>query len=101
LEQFNVESNNGQIHFGTRGLNLGVAKHTSYYNDGHIQMNDLYVAELENIKGAESSLLPAIAQGAASATNFCVSLLANGVPIDDCVVSVVVSKISALVPQSC
>ena len=48
----------GQIQFGSRGLNLGVAKQTSY-NDGHIQKNGLHVAELDN-KGAGSSLLPAI-----------------------------------------
>ena len=89
FSRFNFVSN-GQTQFRSHhGLGLGLVSPNSY-NDSHVQENNnnLYVAELEN-KGAESSLLPAIAQSAASATNFCIGQLARGVPIDDCVVAVV------------
>ena len=46
------------------------------------------MAELGN-KGADSSLLPAIAQSTTAVTNFCIGQLARGVPIDDFVVAVV------------
>mmetsp|Transcript_3559 Transcript_3559/g.5041 ORF Transcript_3559/g.5041 Transcript_3559/m.5041 type:complete len:446 (-) Transcript_3559:107-1444(-) len=78
---------NGENHLSIRGLNVGVATGNSF-NDSHIQLNSLYLAELENT-GAESSLLPAVAQGAATATNFCISLMAQGIPVDDCVIGVV------------
>jgi len=83
---FNFVSN-GQKQLSTRGMSVGVATGNSY-NDFHIHLNNLYLAELEN-KGAESSLLSALVQGATTATNFCISLMAKGIPIDDCVIPVV------------
>jgi len=83
---FNFLSN-GQQQLRSRDLGLGIVADTSY-NDGHIQLNNLHLAELEN-KGAESSLLPALAQSATTATNFCMGLLTRGIPLDDCIVAVV------------
>lgn len=78
---------NGQIQFGSRQLGIGLAKENSY-NDIHIHLNGLYVTELEN-KGAESSLLPAVAQSSTSATNFCIGLMSKGVPREECIVPVI------------
>ena len=81
--------NNGQLDFKSRGLCLGIGKDTSY-NDMHIQHQTLYPAVLE-IKGSEASVLPAVAQSAASATNFVLHMINSGVPREKCVVSVVAS----------
>eukprot|EP01040_Poterioochromonas_malhamensis_P014756 gene14756-16385_t len=78
---------NGQIQFGSRQLGIGLAKENSY-NDIHIHLNGLYVTEFEN-KGAESSLLPAVAQSSTSATNFCIGLMSKGVPREECIVPVI------------
>eukprot|EP01036_Dinobryon_divergens_P035104 gene35104-45441_t len=83
---FNFLSN-GQIQLSSHGLGLGIVSENSY-NDGYIRLNNLHLAELEN-KGAESSLLPALAQSATTATNFCMGLLAKGIPLEDCIVAVV------------
>jgi len=86
LQHFDCFVGNGQKWFSSRGLSVGLAKDNSY-NDIHVSFDGLHILECEN-KGAESSLLPALAQSATSATNFCVSLMASGVPIEHCVVSV-------------
>jgi hypothetical protein len=78
---------NGQKKFASRGLRDGVAAPESY-NDAHVHVNSRIVAGLEN-KGSEASLLPAVAQSAVSATNYCIGLMASGIPIEDCVVAVV------------
>jgi hypothetical protein len=72
----------------SRGLEMGISSVGSY-EDMHIHTdNDLYPAVME-IKGSEASILPALAQAAVIATNFCMGLLARGVPTEKCVVAVV------------
>jgi len=80
-------ADNGHTSLQGRGLGVGIASGASY-NDIHICFNGLHCVEFEN-KGAESSLLPALAQSAASATNFCIGLLTKGVALEDCIVPVI------------
>ena len=87
LQNFSCFASNGQRSFKSRKLGLGIVE-TTTYNDIHIFFNGLYITEFEN-KGAESSLLPAVAQGATSSTNFCLDLYAKGVPKEHCIVPVV------------
>ena len=86
FERFHFWSNGKQQLF-SHGLGLGIVSENSYH-DGYIKLNNLLLAELE-MRGAESSLLPALAESSTIATNFCMGLLAKGVPFDDCIVAVV------------
>jgi hypothetical protein len=72
----------------SRELGVGIANGASV-EDFHVcTSNGLYPAVME-LKGSEASILPALAQAAVMATNFCMGLLAKGVPTDKCVVAVV------------
>ena len=65
---------NGQKQLGTRGLVDGIAARTSY-EDAHHCFGIYFLSDVE-FKGAESSALSAMAQGAVTATNIGMGLLA-------------------------
>ena len=72
-----------------KGLSVGIASETSF-NDVEVELNGLHLLEFEN-KGGEVSVMPGMAQAAATATNFCIGLRNAGIPFDKCIVPVVVN----------
>lgn len=87
LENFGLFVDNGRKTFSSRHLSLGIAKDSSY-NDIDIRYRNIYSTVLEN-KGAESSVIPALAQGAATGTNFVLHMANSGVPFEKCAVCVI------------
>lgn len=78
---------NGQKPLGTRGLADGIANVRSY-EDSHHKFGEYTLSDIEH-KGAESSAIPAVAQAAATATNFAMKLLRDGVPHTECIIPVI------------
>ena len=79
---------NSKSTFKTHKLTLGIATGTSVHDFDVCVSSTLRTALLEG-KGSEASILPALAQGAAEGTNFCMGLYAQGIPKEHCVVPVI------------
>ena len=72
-----------------KGLSVGIVSEGSN-SDVEISLNSRYHALLTNIS-SEVSVMPGMAQAAATATNFCIGLRNTGIPVEQCVVPVVVN----------
>lgn len=75
---------NGQQQLGPRGCADGIAARTSY-EDSHHRFGHYILSDIEH-KGAESSVMSAVAQAAVTATNFAMKLLLDGVLCSECII---------------
>jgi hypothetical protein len=84
--QYTGLEDNGQKQLGSRQLGRGIATRSSY-EDSHHRFGNYILSDMEH-KGAESSVLRPLSQGAATATNFAMGLLDAGIPRDKCIIPV-------------
>jgi hypothetical protein len=82
---FSFEAN-GQKQLKSRGLEFGIAAGNSY-EDHHMKWGHHHMADLED-KGADGSILAALAQGACTGSNFAMAHLRAGLPWNECIVPV-------------